>query len=683
MIVGGYWFTRHVNTYKARSWISLASPAQDRPLVPAVERFSRQLRQTAAALSDHAVPGFPELYSPKFEGLGFKISENDLGLRSAWVLIGEWLVAWAVGFHDGGATIGQTHAWFWGNRTARPLPPPLQDFVVSSPPATRREVHALLPYLLDPTAVGTRRDVLRERVQSTDREARKRSGVYYTPGDVTAYMVDRLLATRDGRAATTWLDLAHGSGAFLRSVLSLSPDPGFARNNLYGIDIDSYAAEATSFVLTAEDILLNVRDDSPGVRWHHFRKNLATANSLLLSTGGPGETMSLWEQPGVTSVEAMFPEIGSQGFSRVIANPPYAKLASPPEDVSLEELFPITGGSLLGDVSPAFLELGSRLLSSKGAMCMVLPLSHVTSSRRPFPALRSYLADQQGLVQFESYDRMPDALFGDDIKTRNSIILVDRTASNEICTTSLQRWTSRRRDQLFSEISRVDVTGVPGSPNLLPKIGTEWERDLYLCSRDHEVTVGDWVQSRKAVPIQQAQTVDSSHWSQLIAIAPTAYNFLGVTRDPSQSVRDGHNSSSASSLLRFDSAQSASAAYALLSSHFAFWLWHVTGDGFHVSSRLPWSIPAPTDNKAIERLADLGMQLWQQAKHSPVISKNRGRITLSYPTWMYGDLLAQIDHEVDEAFGTSSAALLVNWHKDLMVVDSESERSGIVSRKAK
>lgn len=635
-------------------------------------------------MSEYALDHFVELYAPRRGSLGFEVSDHELGSRSAWALIGEWLVAWAVGHHDGDATIGATHAWFWGKGQEALLPTALQDWVVRSAPSTHGEVHALLPYLLDPSSVGTRRNVLDSKADRHERESRKRSGVYYTPGDVTAYMVERIKVTADGRSATTWLDPAQGSGAFLRAVLSLADDPMIARDGLYGIDIDRFAAEAASFVLTAEDILLNSLDESPGERWHHFRRNFATANTLFLNGGAEGTASDgLWSISTGDDIASFFPEISTRGFSRVIANPPYAKLAPHPRNSSLGELHPVTGSSVAADISPIFVELGTRLLSAHGAMCMVLPLSHVTSSRKPFPALRSYLASERGRVDFESYDRVPDALFGDDIKTRNAIVTLDRTAHDEVTTTSLRRWTSRRRDRAFRDIPRVAVTGLPGSPGLLPKFGADWERDLYLVSVNHAVTVGSWVRGKRSVAIQHSQVVDSSHWSQMVAIAPTAYNFLGVTRDAAQSARDGHDSTNAVSLLRFDSAQEASAAYALLSSRFAFWLWHVTGDGFHTSGKLPWYVPAPSETDAVERLANLGEELWQLASKSPTVSRNRGRTTLSYPTWMYRDALARIDSEVDAVLGTKMADRLAVWHEELMVVDAESERLEMVLRKSK
>lgn len=684
--VGPPWLALLVINASDASWIALSSPAKDRPLVPAVERLGRNLRASAESLSREGLVGFESLYAPRRHGLGFQIDDGDRGSRTAWVLLGEWLVAWAVGVHAGDATIGETHDWFWGSDSSGGLSLDVRQHTVNAGISTRREVHALLPYLLDPSSVGTRRGVLGDKATDFERKTRKRSGVYYTPGDVAAYMVDRIQTTSDGRNGTTWLDLAQGSGAFLRGALSLAGDVEEVRGNLYGIDIDRFAAEAASFVLTAEDIILRPNGELPAERWHEFRRNFATSNTLFIDAGSsedPETLHGLSLEANSRTIADFFPEIGSRGFSRVIANPPYARLFPHQDNAMLPMLHPVAGAAVGADISPIFVELGVRLLADDGAMCMVLPLSHVTSSRKPFPELRSYLISGNWRVDFESYDRVPDALFGDDIKTRNAIVTLDRTASRVVSTTSLRRWTSRRRERVFEDVRRVDVTSLPDLPTVLPKIGSRWERDLYESCIEHSTNVGTWIRSRKSVPIQDVRHVDNSHWSEFVAIAPTAYNYLGVVRDASQAARDGHDSGNPVTLLRFESAHVASAAYALLSSRLAFWLWHTTGDGFHASSRTTSYIPVPALEESVARLAELGEELWLLGQSGPVISRNRGRTTVSYPTWMYSDTLARIDREVDLVLGVEGADRLARWHEELMVVDTDSERLEMVLRKTK
>jgi len=666
-----------VNGRSAPDWLALSSPAQDRPLVPAVERIARHLRAGAAELANSIELNFEALYAPRRTGLGFTLSPADRVVRSTWALVGEWLVGWAAGWHDGTATLGQTHDWFWSGEVSDRLGEISSRAVVPSAISSSREVRALLPYLLDPSSVATRRGVLGDKATHTERASRKQSGAYYTPGDVAAYMVGKLVGTGVSRP-TTWIDPAQGSGVFLRAALALADDYETTRDGLYGVDIDPFAAEASSFVLTAEDLLACPEGAAPWQRWHHFRRNFVTGNSLFLGPVAGGSFGEL----GPWTIGDAFPEI-NDGFSRVIANPPYIKLPSHEANERLGSIHPVTGKSVSADISPVFVELGLNLLADDGAMSIVLPLSAVISTRSPFPGLRTRLAEESGRVDFESFDRMPDALFGDDIKTRNSIITVTRGVDHDVTSTSLHRWTSRRRELAFTGATSISVAGLPGSPTLLPKIGAEWERDLYLKCFQQPTSIGAWVTSRRSMPITKAQYVDDPHWSQMVALAPTAYNFLGLVRDASRAAFDGHDSENAVALLSFGSARKASASYALLASRLGFWLWHVTGDGFHTSGKLPWYVPAPEDQQTLDRLADLGEELWGQASKHPLVNLNRGKTTVSYPTWVFGQLIDRIDKAVDAMLGTDVADQLAEWHERLVVVDPDSDRAEKVMRKTK
>lgn len=663
---------------RGTDWLRLSSPSQDRPLVPAVERIAKHLRASAADLESLTSLDFEGLFRPNRPGLGFTIAEADRQLRSAWALIGEWLVAWAVEQHDGTASLGETHAWFWSGHKVADLGKATSHTVIPTPITTSTEVRALLPYLLDPSSVATRRSVLRAQASHRERVSRKQSGAYYTPGDVAAHMVRKLAESTDP-PATTWIDPAQGSGVFLRAVLGLATDYETARESLYGVDIDPYAAEASSFVLTAEDLLACPDGDAPWQRWHRFRRNFTTGNSLFLGSVADG----LFTPDGSWEIGDAFPEIGSDGFSRVIANPPYIRLPAHRNNHLLGSLHPVTGKSASADISPIFVEIGLNLLAKDGAMSVVLPLSAVTSTRSPFPELRGRLAEELGQVEFESFDRMPDSLFGDDIKTRNSIITVRRGNNRDVTSTSLHRWTSRKRERAFTGATSVSVTGLFGVPTLLPKIGSDWELCLYRTCFNQDVSIGSWLISRRTMPISEAQHVDDPHWSQMVALAPTAYNFLGLVRDASQAALDGHDSENAIALLSFDSARKASAAYALLASRVGFWLWHVTGDGFHTTAKLPWYVPAPVHSRDLEQLADLGEKLWGQASKHPLVNVNRGKTTVSYPTWVFPQLIDRIDRAVDAMLGTDVADRLAEWHERLIVVDADSDRMEKKLRKMK
>lgn len=553
------------------------------------------------------------------------------------------------------------------------------------------ELHALMPYILDPMAAATRRDVMKDNSTAEERRARKATGVYYTPGDVAHLMVDRVLKAGNPSDDQTWFDPAHGSGVFLRAVLDATKAVSGSAERIYGVDLDPIAAETSSFVLVAEHLRIQPVGDRPWQRWHKFRRNLATGNSLLIetraSTMAPlplflDEDSQGTNTPLGTSgpwrVQEAFPEIDISGFDRIVANPPYAPLTQTMSTHSIPSIHPVTGPTASQDISPIFVELCTNLLCEDGAMAIVLPLSIVSSTRAPFPDLRLYLAAQPGWLELLAFDRVPDALFGDDIKTRNAIVHLDKTAPQSITASPLYRWTSRTRKMALSEIPAVDISDLAGVPNAIPKISSEWERQLLVACGAHPHHLEEWQRHRHQSTLLE---LDEEIADNIIALAPTAYNFLSVMRDPQQAIRDGHNSQNSFSVLRFSSSMHASAAYAMLNSRLAFWLWHVTGDGFHVTNTIHSRLPtAEIGDSAVHALAKLGEVLWRQSSSAPAVSTNRGRITITYPAWRQYDIIEQIDHIMGSIIENDYASPLSVWHENLIVVDAASDRR-ILARK--
>lgn len=673
-------------------WVAPSSPGLGRPLVPRVERLAQVLRAAVAQIESQARVPFVDLYAPDRPGLGFTLPAGQEGTRAAWALVGEWLVAASVGGPAVSSDLGTAHAWFWAGsgREFGRAPSVSPDLRVDDPV----ELRALMPYLLDPMSAATRRDVLAEHSTHRERRRRKAAGAFYTPGDV-AYLMASPLAARDQRERPQrWFDPAHGSGVFLRAALSLSRDHSSSTSHIYGVDLEPMAAEITSFVLVAEDIALSPEGEPPWQRWHRFRRNLATADALLIDTSAP-EHSSREALPGVTCPEINSP-LGSTGswrlstvfpetdgvFTSVIANPPYAPLRPDGSTEFIPSLRPVTGSSLSQDVSPGFVELCTQLLTAGGAMIAVTPLSVVTSTRSPFPELRAHLAEQPGALELLSFDRAPDALFGDDIKTRNAIVHLDRVAPAGLTATPLHRWTSRNRRSALESVPRTSVSDLPGVPKVIPKIGAQWERELFMACAESPVSMRDWLIGRWQLPLQEVHPAARVDQSSQLAVASTAYNFLGVVRDPRRAVADGHDSRNPYAFLQFDSAARAAAGYAVLNSRVAFWLWHATGDGFHVTDRLLSQVPMPEPGaEAVETLARLGELLWQSVCHQPVVSRNRGRTTVAYPGWTIAELVDQIDGEIARVLGLPLGASLAEWHSQLVIVDADSKRRSLIQRK--
>ncbi|WP_433600725.1 N-6 DNA methylase [Nocardia sp. CA-135953] len=636
---------------------------------------------------------FEGLYRPDRTGLGFTLDSAEVARRSTWALLGEWLVAASVEAPCAAEGLGAAHEWFWrgSERTLGTVP----DVEVSLDLSEPAELRALMPYLLDPMAAATRRDVLNAHSTAHERRTRKAAGVYYTPGDVAHLMVQRVCSAEEAPDGHLWFDPAHGSGVFLRAVLSAIYDQPGARERIYGVDLDPIAAETTSFVLTAEDLVRSPEGPEPWRRWHRFRRNLATGDALLIDAAAvPDQPMLSFdtdERPvdghplgyyEPWRLDDVFPETAETGFTRVVANPPYAPLKRSAASIHIAQLHPVTGSAAGQDVSPVFVELCSNLLPGDGALAIVLPLSVVSSTRSPFPELRVHMSEQPGWLELLSFDRVPDALFGDDIKTRNAMVHLDKSASPNLTASPLYRWTSRTREKALRDIPVTSIAGIEGVPRVVPKIGRQWERELLVECAAHTHFLENWHTRRQQMPLTGLSHSVGEGQSDVLALAPTAYNFLGVMRDPHRAVTDGHDSQNGFSILHFDSEQHAAAAYAMLSSRLAFWLWHVTGDGFHVTGAVHRRLPVPSrDACRVERLADLGDRLWKTALEKPVVSSNRGRTTVAYPTWPYADLIDEIDSEVGDFLGVEYGARLAAWHEHLIVVDLDSERRNLIRRK--
>jgi hypothetical protein len=662
--------------------------------VPRVEQLGRGIRSAARHIEATVDVPFEGLYRPTRAGLGFTLAADDVARRAAWALVGEWLVAASVEAPCVVNGLAATHEWFWaGSGRALGAVP---DVILKVDVTSAVEFRALMPYLLDPRAAATRRDVLNSQSTTHERLVRKAAGVFYTPGDVAYLMVQRLLSGGGTASQHRWLDPAHGSGVFLRAALSATYGEGGARDCIYGVDLDPLAAETSSFVLTAEDIVRNPDGQAPWERWHQFRRNLATGDALLINTSeAPDQPALSFEAEGRPldehplgqfepwQLDSVFPETAETGFARVVANPPYAPLRRTAATIHIPRLHPATGRSASPDISPVFIELCTELLADGGALAAVIPLSAVASTRSPFPELRQHLADQPGRLVLLSFDRAPDALFGDDIKTRNAIIHLDKSAPRGLVASPLFRWTSRTRRTALADIPMTSIADLDGVPRSIPKIGTEWEHELFLACCNQPTYLDRWYISRRLAPLTCATTSVDDELSDAVALAPTAYNFLGLLRDPYRAVTEGHDSQNGYWVLQFASELLASAAYALLSSRLAFWIWHVTGDGFHVTSTLYQRVPVPTsDPGRIRRLADLGDQLWKAALHNLQVSTNRSRVTVAYPTWSHIDLVREIDAEVGEFIGVRYAESLAAWHEQLIIVDADSERRDLMQRKA-
>ncbi len=311
------------------------------------------------------------------------------------------------------------------------------------------------------------------------------------------------------------------------------------------------------------------------------------------------------------------------------------------------------------DYYPVFVEMMWRFARpGRSASGMVVPLSLACSRRSQLCAARRAIAASGGRWRFAFFDREPHALFGEDVKTRNTIALRRDCSRDTESTTAtietgpLRKWTSRQRRRLFDAIDFTPLgDGAVSIRAGIPKLdGAEsarvFERLARRTSRLREMCLS----FGSCLPEEIARK-RGAH----VFVAGTAYNFLNVFR-PHRNLPPQRAPWSASAVLdlRFADEGGAARGFALVCSRVAYWLWRVNGDGFHVTRSFLMGLPfndgifSDTDRAS---LTTLGSRLWDHVQAQQVVSVNGGRQTVAYRPNASGDILDRIDALLLEALG--------------------------------
>ena len=616
----------------------------------AAQEISQSIRQTvqclAPKLGQRGLRRFSEAlwssicYQPE------SALSNPNPMMVAWDLVAIWLTGVAINGHSTKATLREAAEWFLGNGESGELTESLSAADVREvekvlPSRLDAEVCLeLLPYILDPHGPGSRLSVMRDPTTRAARVRKRTEGVFYTPDDVATYMVIGCLDSLRGGGLPTVYDPACGTGVFLRAALrELSRRHGdedmscLALECLFGTDIAAWPLDASAFVLLAEILVRGPERGTPPVElWSRLRLNLGRMDTLLLdpvSLNGSGDARSRR-----VSFSKLFPAMKDEP-TVIVGNPPYVDLGDPPHMEDLIRTFKTLRVKPVptAEVYVAFLEQMIRLGNRKQcAGSLVLPLSIASNVGPQFAAARQLIQETTGRWRFAFFDREPQALFGEDVKTRNAILFWSRDASTTdavLASGPLRRWRGNGRTAMFDRIQftpidydiRAGIPKVEGrrQATAMQTLGARWHR------------LGQAVQGVHRMSLTDALTTGDD----VVLVGTTAYNFLNVFLRPPESVLEGSPPLSENPLhaIRCGTPEIAFALLGILSSHLAYWWWHTHGDGFHVLRRFILDFPFGNDVLAGNRMGSLSMTgstLWSAMKSHPTISLNRGRASLAY-----------------------------------------------------
>ena len=615
-------------------------------------------------------------------------------LQAAWALVSMRIVGRSIGALSADTSLRDAEAWFLGS--LRP-PSRLSDAVVEF--AGHEAVKALeafayddtlrdlLPYVLDAHGPGSRASVMKDPNTQKSRRAKRTGGIFYTPSDVAEYITREVISELGQRAdSPRILDPACGSGVFLRDVLDFAvlhaPSLDrfdFVERSLYGIDISPLAVETACFVLLHECLSSDYeqRASSPWSLWHRIRCNLCVADALRFQLATPcdnraGPLTSLRATLADTYVPpsrdrldteaattpfyrgvalgSVFPAL-TQGADAIVGNPPYATIGPRHDTAFLEQRFAsLPAGNVAGsDYFPIFVEMMWRLTrSNRSSSGMVVPLSLACSSRIQMTAVRRAIMGSGGRWRFAFFDREPHGLFGEDVKTRNTIVFRyqdtdEACAATTIETGPLRKWTSRQRAQLFNAI---DFTPLPNNSIAtgIPKLAGDEAVEVFSQLARQPARLREMCAFTSSCRPEDAAF---ERRDNCVFVSGTAYNFLNAFR-PHRSLPPLRAPWSSSKVLAlgFATEGEAARAFAILSSRVAYWLWHVTEDGFHVTRAFVMNLPFSDklfNEPQRDVLARLGTRLWDEVQTQQIVSVNGGRQTVAYRPHASECLRDQID----------------------------------------
>lgn len=642
-------FGREHNLQPAKALLS--RPAPGRSLGATVTRVERPIREAVKLLSrtvaiDRDALDF--IFGCTPYGPGCFREPDDL--RLSWFLVNAAILHAFVTQREHVGPLLPALEWFLGNiPIARRLLGCFPQQIVKAADDVLRSLeaseglHDLLPYVLEPLGHVTRNSLESCDKAQRRRDVKKDTGVYYTPSDVAEFMVGSLVALSETEGS--WIDPACGTGVFLRAVIAQRRNVGscslghdlraFALSSVFGIDRSALATDLAAFVVLNECFRGACSEQPHFHFWQKIKGNIACMDSLRLMPLRTGINLyrDRMQQIGIKEI---FPAIGEGGFDHVVMNPPYAKARI---DQTLQTTWHSYAGIAVGqtgDTQLAFTEMLWRFTSNSGSSAAVLPLSIGTNTTRAFLSLRKELLCSSGTKEFLFFDREPQALFGEDIKTRNLILIRQGLlAGTAIRTSRLLKWTAAQRPFILTRDRLVEIP-YSQCTRFIPKLGTKAEMLAYchLRSAALQNSAAPFVPRGSRLTLDEAAVADDTIRRFTLLVSSTAYNFINcfyanaLPIDPPQPY-----SSSPINALSFGSEHDAYAAFALISSRLCFWLWHVEGDGFHLTSdflkRLPiWGALGSEGVK--QSLVEHGRQLWQASLGAMVSSVNGGKQTFSF-----------------------------------------------------
>lgn len=473
---------------------------------------------------------------------------------------------------------------------------------------------------------------------------KKSKGIYYTPIDVVNFMISQCLSTVQNISPTpSILDCSCGSGVFLLESLKYiesknNPHHEFdislkiLKKCIWGIDISQAAVDCCKAVFM-------------GYYIKEYKETVAQLEKVwevITHSFFSGDSVQL------QNVVLKHNELPKQ-YDCIIGNPPYVTM---------------------GKESNLYIPFVENLIShssSKSCSALIIPLSICYAQGNRYLSIRNQIQNDKAKWTFLNYDRSPDSLFGDQVKTRNTILFrnnIDKEVT--ISTTTLQRWSSENRDTLFKDVSFCDISEI-SLTKCIPKLSNVLEKQVYIILNRNSSNL-----MNLCVPC---------HSKYIMVLNGTAYNWIcAYDHIPPSTDEDGNSYiSSTSKKYYFPDEESRDFSIALLSNRIAYWYWIATGDGFHLNTSFITDYNVSKMNFTplqYKEMCSLGSDYSAKIKKHPTISYNAGKRIISYSHWEAIELIEKIENIIVSALKlpASFSSHINQWYNNQVNCNRDIEK---------
>ena len=672
----------------------LSSPAPGRTIIQSIKEWSKGLIYVRYKLIENARKMgigkeirmyYTTYFEPKSPIIEQKELNNDKIELAIDAILSVWLMAVSTGYLINKSKLYDSISWFINGKDTLNLKI-INNWLSSvdiSPIQNLRYDDRFLeifPYLLE--IFETNNEIF---LRGDQRLKKRKHGIFYTPSDVAFYMVKSSAENiRNDYLSSRWIDPSCGTGVFLRTIMeyylkqniiscNISSLVSFFTQHIYGIDISKSAVQSSVFTILTF-CLSESRDKiiSPWNEWQKIRGNIVVYDSTKIKNNQSksidinfkkrridtktkcnfdlNNENCIKEPMDSTSIMDIFPEI-EDGFTHFVTNPPYSKKVAEISRIQ-KPLFnkqiktnPSTYSSFLDFIRMMWLFCNSE----KRSCSIVVPLSITYNSAKSFVDLRKQIDRTKGHLYFANFDRTPDSLFGDDVKTRNTIIFYYSNFLKDNCTnfytTSLLRWNSRKRRYLFKNISFIKLKRGNIS-QLIPKIGSEVEAEVYK----KLLRLRGKCKTNIAVDFLKKGEPYKYH----IYKGKTSYNWLSVYLTNPYSELQEPSKHTTLDVMYFHKKEDALLIFGLLLSKISYWLWRVEGDGFHLTKNFIMKLPFLCNEfspKEKDTIINNAIELWNKMREKPITTKNSDVVSVTYCPYNIGNNLDIIDKIILKHYG--------------------------------